>query len=538
MASSASMPTEMILAASPDGTGTQVVLVSSIPKESTSQVAESDIVFSSEMAMEQPGTRLIAEQGGEELEYTMKENIDDNTTLVDINQFMEVVYTYKCKFCDFSTKQANEMSNHVLNVHIEKPLVANQDPESDNITKPSTVKTELMDHVYNAALSHGKVPKVQIVEEDTIDASNMIEGNALGLVTDVQTDASPAVQDSSVNTENVCQEIFMCGQCTLAFTNIEQCKQHMREEHSITLLTELDTGQLVDSDMSEDISATFKDPSSDKVSTATQVMILKKPGRKRKQSQTDIPEEDKPDKEILDLSMEFKDEPMDDMDDMPIFNEEFLSERERVGKRRIRIPKSLQQDYYVTGSRENKKSTLTYLPKRNFSTQLKKDLNATYNIKCNVVGCKARFQTENSLEEHIKCHNRIESGEISKGFTCLHCPFTSLQWNPVRLHLWMKHTVNLDLLSCDQCEYCTDAIHKLEIHKQIHDEGRHYHCDTCGKSFKQLTQLMHHSKIHKTNKDEMTSRDKSYQSRQCHICNRVMADSKSLKNHIQASVYK
>ena len=538
---SVTVPPDMILSASPDDAGTQMILVNSLSKDSTLQIAESDSPFPAERTLTHTTATLMAEPDCTDLTYGTKDNIDNNTTLLDINQFMEVIYTYNCKFCNFSTKQADEMSSHVLSVHIQKPpQTSDQSTEPADVAKCDLVKAELIDHVYNAALSHDKAQKVEIIEEGSaVDGDGMMEHSCLGLVADVQNEVLPAVQDSAANTDNTCQELFMCGQCTLAFLSIEQCRQHMHGEHNITLLTELDRREQVNK---EDISATVKDPGTDKVSTATQVMILKKPGRKRKhlqsredkQSSMDNLEEDRQDKDMLDLNMEFKDEPADDAAEMPIFNEEFLSEREREGKRRIRIPKSLQHDYYVSGSRDNRKLNPSFSPKYHLPAQLKKDLNESYNVKCKVAGCKARFKTENSLEEHMKCHSRTEDGELGKGFKCLQCPFTSLQWSPVRLHLWMKHSINLDLLSCDKCEYCTDAIHKLEIHKQIHEEKRNYHCDTCGKSFKQLTQLMHHSNIHKTNKSGTSTKEVCHR---CHICNRVMADSKSLKNHIQVRIY-
>jgi DNA-directed RNA polymerase subunit RPC12/RpoP len=86
---------------------------------------------------------------------------------------------------------------------------------------------------------------------------------------------------------------------------------------------------------------------------------------------------------------------------------------------------------------------------------------------------------------------------------------------------------------------------KLDMHKMIHLENNPYICPDCGHGFKQPTQLRNHQVLHEQllhpeegvtdgagdipgQKDELPW----YRSRECPYCTRVLATSKSLKQHI------
>lgn len=73
---------------------------------------------------------------------------------------------------------------------------------------------------------------------------------------------------------------------------------------------------------------------------------------------------------------------------------------------------------------------------------------------------------------------------------------------------------------------------KLLTHMRVHSETRDYECPDCGKCFKQSGQLRNHRVMHLDRKTLEIPR--WYTSKTCELCGKIYADSKCLKNHIQA----
>lgn len=73
---------------------------------------------------------------------------------------------------------------------------------------------------------------------------------------------------------------------------------------------------------------------------------------------------------------------------------------------------------------------------------------------------------------------------------------------------------------------------KLLTHMRVHSETREYECSECRKCFKQASQLRNHRVMHLDRKTLEVTR--WYTSKKCDICGKTYANSKCLKNHIQA----
>lgn len=67
---------------------------------------------------------------------------------------------------------------------------------------------------------------------------------------------------------------------------------------------------------------------------------------------------------------------------------------------------------------------------------------------------------------------------------------------------------------------------------RVHSETREYECSDCGRCFKQASQLRNHRVMHLDRKTLEVTR--WYTSKKCEMCGKTYANSKCLKNHIQA----
>jgi len=143
---------------------------------------------------------------------------------------------------------------------------------------------------------------------------------------------------------------------------------------------------------------------------------------------------------------------------------------------------------------------------------------------CTIKGCPSVFNNPQHRQFHESCH-------AESGFQC--CNQTFHKWKKCSLHLWQKHHLNLDLLSCEKCPQLKFASqYQLDIHKQIHSDDKKYVCGTCDKGFSQYAQLQNHSVIHMDKTKETVPN--WFAKKQCELCDKFFADSKCLKKHVQA----
>lgn len=138
--------------------------------------------------------------------------------------------------------------------------------------------------------------------------------------------------------------------------------------------------------------------------------------------------------------------------------------------------------------------------------------------KCIIPGCKVRLEDIVKIGYHIKCH-------YQQGYKCPECNATFDSWNIVSGHLWRSHKIDMELFSCDKCNYKTYSMSKLNsIHKLIHSDIKAYVCGVCKKSFKNSKQLNNHKATHKQKNE-----DSNYF---CEYCKKPFNDRRQLKIHI------
>ncbi|XP_055913681.1 uncharacterized protein LOC129947225 [Eupeodes corollae] len=116
--------------------------------------------------------------------------------------------------------------------------------------------------------------------------------------------------------------------------------------------------------------------------------------------------------------------------------------------------------------------------------------------KCNFEGCSFRFKKPDVSDYHKRCHNTDDS----RLMVCPECKSTNFSnWNTLHTHLWRTHKIDMELHSCELCNFKTPIYSRLvNTHSKIHSEERNYKCDQCEKAFKNSKQLKNHRRWHRT----------------------------------------
>lgn len=146
-----------------------------------------------------------------------------------------------------------------------------------------------------------------------------------------------------------------------------------------------------------------------------------------------------------------------------------------------------------------------------------------YSQKCVFSNCKVLLTDSKKMDYHIECH-------WNEGLRCLECQEKFMLWKPLTSHLWRLHKIDMELYSCDKCDYKTNSLSNLNtIHKLIHSTIKAFQCDICQKSFKNQKQLRNHKRIHRQDvQKEVTI---------CELCSKSFRDRTRLKSHMD-SVHK
>ncbi|XP_011310246.1 zinc finger protein 62 homolog [Fopius arisanus] len=157
--------------------------------------------------------------------------------------------------------------------------------------------------------------------------------------------------------------------------------------------------------------------------------------------------------------------------------------------------------------------------------------NREKNVRCKYRGCVQKFSSKEIMQAHASCH--VDSGTVNS-YRCSICQDAKfVKWRDCLIHLWKKHQVDIDLLSCPICKtYKTAAMMKLSSHMRVHSDDRDFECSHCGKRFKQSSQLRNH-RIHHLDRKSMEI-PRWYTSKTCEMCGKTYADAKCLRNHMQA----
>lgn len=160
---------------------------------------------------------------------------------------------------------------------------------------------------------------------------------------------------------------------------------------------------------------------------------------------------------------------------------------------------------------------------------LKTDSSIQIVFKCSYEGCEQHFSSEKLLNYHRKCHGNGDAkvcpecgSEDFKSFINLHT------------HLWRSHKIDIDLYSCNLCDFKTPILSRLKnFHSKIHLDAKNYKCSflNCGKSFKNSKQLANHIQTHKKKKVEKANVDDQNKKLRCLECNKGFSSESGLYIH-------
>ncbi|XP_012274482.1 zinc finger protein 93 [Orussus abietinus] len=390
--------------------------------------------------------QIYAFQNGELQELDLSHLVDQNDQVNEIEQNDDIVITN-----DVEHRESDESECIAHFVSDGDPLRENIDDSDQKeyqvISKDDERNLIVGKHGLNANDFVEVVTafKCKICPYTTQDRSQLLEH-----FENVHINPSPETeaqeQEESKNEEEV-KLVYMCGECSNCFPSIEDCREHMINDHQLTD-READNG-------SRDV--TKSDDGDSKLSVSNSGSGAETNG----------------------------------------------------SKRQIKVPKALSSEYA-----QNKKIVDT----------------KERNVKCTYRGCLYKFSSEETMQQHASCHVESQNVNVFRCNICRDMKFT--KWRPCSLHLWKKHEIDIDLLTCKICKaYKSATMVKLLTHMRVHSESREFECTECGKCFKQPSQLRNHRVMHI---DRKTAEPRWYTSKTCEICGKTYADSKCLKNHIQA----
>ncbi|KAK4884952.1 hypothetical protein RN001_001223 [Aquatica leii] len=138
--------------------------------------------------------------------------------------------------------------------------------------------------------------------------------------------------------------------------------------------------------------------------------------------------------------------------------------------------------------------------------------------KCTISMCKIRLQDSSKMDYHVKCH-------AEGAFKCPECLELFSFWKPLTGHLWRVHKIDMELYSCDMCDYKTFSLGKLNnIHRLIHSDHKAFNCDVCQKAFKNTKQLRNHKITHKEKSNQFNH--------VCAICEKVFTNRRQMRVHM------
>ena len=173
---------------------------------------------------------------------------------VDLNDIMDVVTMYKCKFCSFSCGQPEGIGQHVQQTHVLSDLRRAESNTAQLTTSTGTSDLSIQTGspgsvafavepqpkpasrslLRQAGLSSGIALDVSDAHGSRAEldgADRLMEAasmQSVETVVDVGQVAEAAAEGLAIN-----KEIYLCGQCNLGFDSMENCKNHMIRDHNI-----------------------------------------------------------------------------------------------------------------------------------------------------------------------------------------------------------------------------------------------------------------------------------------------------------------
>ncbi|XP_067120514.1 uncharacterized protein [Centruroides vittatus] len=424
----------------------------------------------------------------ENVSLTEETNLHFLATSTRLEDFMDVVTTYKCKFCRFCCAWKSGLMSHIRSCHLDASQnIASTLQESNSLQQITNIESKDKNEAKTNAFIEEN--KTEVPKEFDGETENALSSSQLNSDSKLDMECSNDISDSGTSQVTAAfpvqeQHIYLCGQCSRGFVSLEGCRKHINKDHNLKL------------------AANNKSTGMKRRGRPRTKMLLNNSTSFLQDENDDDDEEDEDEA----LGNE-----MDGNNYMENGQDESDERMESSGKRRVRPPRALEEDYYFGQKkrRVRKKST--------------KD--RTY--RCNEKGCGYSFTSEANLQYHGRSHMSDD-----KPFCCPECDEKADHWRGLAMHLWKIHSIDMDLHTCPICGYKTYSLFKLDNHKRIHSEDREFICTTCGKGFKQLSQLRNHNVIHLDRKNMPEKR--WYSEQECDICHRTFSDSKCLRKHQQA----
>ena len=350
-----------------------------------------------------------------------------------------------------------------FNIQIEDSTKNSVETETMSISPVAEVVGVQTDGLDMSALTSGQLvihrDMGMMVEGQEEDEGQLIQIVDASMLEEVDT-VTEVLEEATIRYENVTKALYVCGQCQQGYASMQQCKQHMTDDHNFSFTS---SGVAISTEEGETINL----PTCSKTSVGTQASTYKKPGRKKK-SETAIKVE------------EVEEESEYDKREVTVT---------RSGRRAQRLPKTFHEECVMSDTKPRGKHKAKNTPA---------DLLCNSSLRCHFTFCTAKFQTAESMAVHLQCHVEQpceKGGNESMPFTCYMCQQGFLEWCPLREHLWKEHQVDTDFFKCqviEGCNFRTDTLSKLQVHKRTHKNEKPYSCEHCGDCFKQPNQLKTH----------------------------------------------
>eukprot|EP00092_Neocalanus_flemingeri_P016175 GFUD01017507.1.p1 GENE.GFUD01017507.1~~GFUD01017507.1.p1 ORF type:complete len:703 (+),score=185.25 GFUD01017507.1:177-2285(+) len=423
----------------------------------------------------------------EDVRIAIDENANNNggpCEELNLDDFVEVITTFKCKGCQFISDRREVLLAHIREKHV------NVDAYRDSIVESE----EIADKANDAGVCEIEVCPEQsinglsiIVNENDHPTASRFDANSLD---NTNVTITKKISDPKLGThyrifvQNENREMFVCGQCSGCFGSQEMILEHLGQLSCFTPIC-------------PHCNADFSGSVSDRIGYLKHVETCSKDPQDKKHG-------------IVDFKHSLDD---DDDDDEDTRNNLLGSDDDIID---TQDPKSEPDDRSLSLSERRQKI---------------RELEADHHkrvLECSIKSCTFSFKHLEQLRYHISCHV-----DETNDFKCIECDQKFEKWRDLATHLWRLHALDCDMLLCGHCRnYRTMYPKILESHNQTHQNLKLFKCDVCDKRFNQISQLKNHAVIHI---DKSIAEVPSWaKPKQCDICQKMFSDSKSLKKHVQA----
>ncbi|GAB6030445.1 hypothetical protein CHUAL_007315 [Chamberlinius hualienensis] len=435
--------------------------------------------------------------------------------------FVETLPCYRCKICPFLSLSKEMIEQHLRNTH-SKLLDLNSEDDVHNQERQSDKNESISSNIQRTS------PEISSVMTDTNSLSKdvtFICGMCDKLFPYIETCSAHMAVEHNITSDNV--QLEPMNQTSLPAPNlmstptiaVQQQDQHCLQQHHQPLPSILPHLRPKLSLVPETSSFTNCQESQPVTTLAPTKKI--KPAPKSKaaaanRSQSTLPKIlPKNTNQMVKAELEIKPSEVNKTNEEIITGSSSDEDEKKMGKDNDDSKGSSKKRGRPKGS----KGVKVVAPKKAASKGKGSNPSDT-RFKCEVNGCAIRMRSSDNLEYHMRSH-------AEKGFICPECREKFDNWKTLSIHLWRIHVVDMELYTCDICNYKTYSYGKLiNMHRRIHSDDRPFLCDTCGKGFKTSKQLRNHRVIHLDKR-----KHRNLRSGECEICHRRFSDRRMLRVH-------